>query len=156
MHELTDNNNLDGDIQPCSECLQAFDISINNDQWGTTECLYTEDLYCSTCLIEHNRKYHHFYYTKVMERKTQHKARDIMQCMILVNQFLRRGHILVPQNSSETNDKYIYWVNQTYGKQPKFQYYEMDHDDFVTHYYQNFIQLKGRDDTQAGREEICK
>jgi len=150
----------------CSECLAPFDPSANLEQWTTTECLYSEDVYCTEHLIPHMKEYHHFYYVDVLHKYTQQRINTVNQAKVLVKMFASNkvGNII---DKSKTFDKYdkqphykkhgIYMVTETgYGRVPKFDYYKMSHDNFVIYKLPTFMIIAERgDDSAAGVEAIC-
>jgi hypothetical protein len=156
-HELIDQlDQLDQII--CAEC-QVF----TNPEHGK-ECPYSEDFYCNNnCFNAHMKKNHYFYNQKVLLRYTQHRLTSVNHAIAITKQFIRQGNIIDNSRTFEIGDKQpyyrkhgVYMVREgPYGRVRKFDYYVMSHDEFVEHFVPQFIVMKGRDESQAGREAIC-
>lgn len=136
---------FDDGIVLCSSCRKPLDTE-DDKQNNIRECPYSEDAYCHEDFMEHMEESHHFYYTKVLEIKTQHKSVSKEAANKAIRKFQRNGRVMQTA---------IYWIKQEHGSVPKFDYTEMSHDNFMEHHYPAFISLKNRDDSEASREAIC-
>jgi len=120
----------DIEILMCSECLQPFDPSDNIDRWQTTECLFSEDVYCSDHLLSHNKEYHPLYFRRVMVVYTQMNDKTLIKVISRMKQFKRDGKRLMSG---------VRWRQQEYGKVPEFDYTLMSHDIFTEKIYPHIV-----------------
>lgn len=130
----------------CSQDMKPMDTDGLFPNEIIKECPYSEDVYCEEHFIRHMQDCHHFYYTKVLEIKTQHKSGNKEAANKAIRQFQRDGRVMQTA---------IYWIKQEHGSVPKFDYTEMSHDNFMLYHYPSFVKLKNRDNSEASREAIC-